>query len=83
MRSSSLPEILRRTSALSPRTDSKGSATTKTSLTSSRVIFAATYVTSGLTAIAVLETKVQGVVVQTKKAAFRSASGPDVAGKRT
>ena len=43
----------------------------------------ATYSTSGWTAIAVLETSVQGVVVHTNRDAFRGASSPDVMGKRT
>ena len=43
----------------------------------------ATYSTSGWTAIAVLETNVHGVVVQTKSEALRGASSPEVIGKRT
>ncbi len=43
---------------------------------------ATTYVTSGRTATAVLDTKVHGVVVQTSNDA-RPASGPEVSGIRT
>ena len=40
------------------------------------------YVTSGLTATAVLDTSVHGVVVQTSRSAC-PASGPEVNGSRT
>ena len=68
----------------SPLTESiKFCATTNTSVVSSSVTSIATYSTSGWTAIAVFETKVQGVVVHTNKDALRAARSPDVIGKRT
>ena len=67
----------------SPNTEAKSAATTKRSVFSSTVISITWYSTFGLTATAVFDTKVQGVVVQTNKLALRSASFPEVTGKRT
>jgi hypothetical protein len=57
---------------------SSGSATTSDSVPS----VATTYSTPGLTATAVLETRVHGVVVHTSSDAV-PACGPDVSGSRT
>ena len=67
----------------SPRTFTKSAATTSRSVFSSTVISITWYSTFGLTATAVLETKVQGVVVQTSKLALSSESFPEVAGNLT
>src|ERR671912_1232224 len=44
---------------------------------------ATTYSTDGCTATAVLDTSVQGVVVQTSRSAPYPAAGPEVTGNRT
>ena len=67
----------------SPKTEARSVATTKRSVFSSRVISTTWYSTFGLTATAVFDTNVQGVVVQTNRLALSSASFPEVAGKRT
>ena len=64
----------------SPSTFSaNGSATTRVPCSLS----VTTYSTAGLTATAVLDTSVHGVVVQTRKSAPWAAAGPEVAGNRT
>ena len=83
MRSNSFPSMVL-SIFFSPLTASiKFLATTRTSVFSSSVTSIATYSTSGCTAMAVFETKVQGVVVHTNSDAFSAASSPDVIGKRT
>ena len=67
----------------SPRTDANSVATTNRSTFSSIVTSITWYSTLGLTATAVLETNVHGVVVQTNKLAFSSANLPEVAGNLT
>ncbi len=75
------PAIRSSTSASSPSAFvTSGSATTSSSPSPVRVN---AYVTSGWAATAVLLISVQGVVVQTSRAAPRSASGPEVTGSFT
>ena len=83
MCSSSVPLKVAITFRSSPNTDAKSEAITNRSVLSSLVISTTWYSTLGFTAIAVLATKVQGVVVQTKNAAFSSAIFPEVAGNLT
>ena len=67
----------------SPSTEAKLVAITNLSVESSLAISITWYSIFGLTATAVFETSVHGVVVQTKRLALSSASFPEVAGKRT
>ena len=67
----------------SPNTDARSAATTNRSVFSSFTISITWYSTFGFTATAVLATKVQGVVVQTKREAFNSDNLPEVAGNLT
>ena len=83
MRSNSEPCIFFKTFTSPFKIASSGSASTSTSEPSSVVSSTTTYVTVGLSAIAVLETSVHGVVVHTRKLAPNVASGPDVIGNRT